>query len=266
MGMREANRYARIVEKIFFRSYRKGITEVVFERDDIIHAAEELGIKRLKNIGDLIYSFRYRVPLPESVTKEAPKGKEWIIRPRGRAKYAFVAAGLTNILPTPSLAETKVPDATPGMIVKYALDDEQGLLAKLRYNRLIDIFTGITCYSLQNHLRTTAPHIGQVETDELYVGLDRKGIHYIIPIQAKAGKDRLSIVQIEQDEAMCQDKFPDLICRPVAAQFMSDETIALFEFEWDKEQLVISAEKHYRLVPPDQMTTEDLANYRKRLG
>ena len=126
MGMGEANRYARIVEKIFFRSYRKGLTEVVFEREDIIHAAEELGIKLPKNIGDVIYSFRYRVPLPESVAKEAPMGKESIIRPRGRAKYAFVAAGFTNILPTPSLAETKVPDATPGMIVKYALGDKQG--------------------------------------------------------------------------------------------------------------------------------------------
>lgn len=265
-GMGETNRYSRIAEEIFFKSYRKGLTEILFERDDIIRAADKLGIKLPKNIGDLIYSFRYRVSLPESIVKEAPNGKEWIIRPRGRARYAFVAAGLTTIRPSPSLAETKVPDATPGMIVKYALDDEQGLLARLRYNRLIDVFTGITCYSLQNHLRTTAPHIGQVETDELYVGLDRKGIHYIIPVQAKAGKDKLSIVQIEQDEAMCRDKFPELICRPIAAQFMADETIVLFEFEWSKDQLVISVEKHYRLVPPEQMTMDDLVNYRKRLG
>jgi hypothetical protein len=266
MGMGEANRYTRIVENIFFKSYRKGLNEVLFERDDIIQAAGALGIRLPKNLGDVIYSFRYRASLPESIVKEAPSGKEWIIRPRGRAKYAFVAALLTTIIPSPSLAETKVPDATPGMIVKYALDDEQGLLARLRYNRLIDIFTGITCYSLQNHLRTTVPRIGQVETDELYVGLDRKGIHYIIPVQAKAGKDRLSIVQIEQDEAMCRDKFPALICRPIAAQFMADEAIALFEFEWSKDQLAISVEKHYRLVPPDLMTLEDLANYRSRLG
>ncbi len=264
--MGEANRFSRIVEKIFFRFYRAGMTEILFEREDIIHAADELGIKHLKNIGDLIYSFRYRAPLPESIMKEAPSNKEWIIRPRGRAKYAFVAAALTNIVPSNLLAETKVPDATPGMIVKYALDDEQGLLARLRYNRLIDVFTGITCYSLQNHLRTTVPHIGQVETDELYVGLDRKGVHYIIPIQAKAGKDRLSVVQIEQDEAMCRNKFPNLICRPIAAQFMADETISLFEFEWSGDQLAISSEKHYRLVPPDQMTNDDLENYRNRLG
>ena len=48
------------------------------------------------------------------------------------------------------LAETKIPDATPGIIAKYASTDEQGLLAKLRYNRLLDILTGTTCYSLMH--------------------------------------------------------------------------------------------------------------------
>jgi hypothetical protein len=42
----------------------------------------------------------------------------------------------------------------------------------LRYNRLIDVFIGVTCYSLQNHLRTTEPRIGQFETDEIYVNTD----------------------------------------------------------------------------------------------
>lgn len=89
----------------------------------------------------------------------------------------------------------KVPDATPGIIAKYALNDEQALLAKVRYNRLLDIFTGVTCYSLQNHLRTTVPNMGQIETDELYVGVDKRGVHYVLPVQAKGGKDKLGIVQ-----------------------------------------------------------------------
>ena len=47
------------------------------------------------------------------------------------------------------------------------LRDGPALLAKVRYNRLVDIFIGITCYSLQNHLRTTVRSIGQVEIDEI---------------------------------------------------------------------------------------------------
>jgi hypothetical protein len=65
------------------------------------------------------------------------------------------------------------------------LNDEQSLLAKLRYNRLIDIFTGLTCYPLQSHLRTTLRDGSQIETDEIYIGLDKRGAHYVIPVQAK---------------------------------------------------------------------------------
>ena len=60
------------------------------------------------------------------------------------------------------LVQAKVPDATPGIVAQYALSDEQALLARVRYNRLIDIFTGVTCYSLQNHLRTTVIEMGQI--------------------------------------------------------------------------------------------------------
>jgi hypothetical protein len=34
-----------------------------------------------------------------------------------------------------------------------------------RYNRLIDIFLGISAYSLQNHLRTGIPTYGQIRTN-----------------------------------------------------------------------------------------------------
>jgi len=140
------------------------------------------------------------------------------------------------------------------------------LLARLRYNRLVDIFTGVTCYSLQNHLRTTVPEMGQVEIDELYVGLDKKGAHYIFPVQAKGGRDKLSVVQIEQDFAVCATKFPKLICRPLGAQFMDGGIIALFEFEEADGSVGISAERHYKLVQPEEVTSEDLQSYRQRVA
>lgn len=134
----------------------------------------------------------------------------------------------------------------------------------MRYNRLIDIFTGVTCYSLQSHLRTNVPRLGQVETDEVYVGVDKRGVHYVFPVQAKGGTDVLNVVQIEQDIAMCKAKFLSLVCRPIGAQFMEDDLIALFEFEERKDGIVITSEKHYRLVPGEEVTAEDLQAYRER--
>jgi hypothetical protein len=217
-----------------------------------------------KNIGDILYSFRYRVDLPKTILKEAAEGYQWVILPAGRAKYKFVLTRQNHFKPNEQLALTKIPDATPGIIVKYAMNDEQALLAKVRYNRLIDIFTGLTCYSLQNHLRTTVPGMGQVETDELYIGIDKKGAHYFIPVQAKGGKDKLGEVQIEQDFAIGKAKFPYLICKPIAAQFMLSGAIALFEFEMADTGLAITAEKHYLLTVPDQITQVELDNYKNR--
>ena len=261
---RTFNRYAQIIETVFLKYYQAGAEEVPFERSDLIQAANTLTIKTPKNIGDILYSFRYRTALPQRILEKAPEGYEWIIRPVGKARYMFVLTGRNRIVPSEMLVETKIPDATPGVISKYAISDEQGLLARLRYNRLIDIFTGLTCYSLQNHLRTTVPGIGQVETDEIYIGLDKRGVHYVLPVQAKGGTDQIGIVQIEQDFAICATKFSKLICRSIAAQFMTDDVIALFEFEQAEDEIAIASEKHYRLVHPKDVSTEELHTYQKR--
>lgn len=138
------------------------------------------------------------------------------------------------------------------------------MLAKLRYNRLIDIFSGVTCYSLQSHLRTTVDGIGQVETDEIYIGVDRRGAQYVFPVQAKGGRDSLGVVQIEQDLALCAEKFPNLICRPIAAQFMTGDVIALFDFEMGPSGIALGSERHYRLVDPAALTSEELRMYADR--
>lgn len=259
------NRYSRIIEAIFQAKYVDGQREVTFEREDISTFASQLNFRLPKNLGDVIYSFRYRSELPDSILEKAPEGETWIIRPAGRSRYQLVLVADIPLTPNPNLTVTKIPDSTPGIISKYAFSDEQALLTRVRYNRLIDVFLGIACYSLQNHLRTTVSGMGQVETDEIYVGVDKNGAHYAVPVQAKGRSDKLNRVQIEQDFAVCSEKLSSLVCRPVGAQFMADELIALFEFELQGGDVRVSSEKHYQLVPPESVSEQDLYNYRKRL-
>ncbi len=217
-----------------------------------------------KNPGDVLYSFRYRNPLPKTILETQPEGMEWVIEGTGRAKYEFRLVPINRIAPNLNLITIKIPDATPEIISSNSLSDEQALLAKVRYNRLIDIFPGITAYSLQNHLRTTVKGLGQIEIDEMYVGVDRHGCQYIIPVQAKGGKDQLSTVQAKQDIACCAEKFPDLVCRAISAQFLDDSRIAIFELCLDGDGLVKTVEeRHYRLVPGDMILATDRENYRR---
>lgn len=262
--VKTGNRYGALISKIFFDHYTRGAKSVAFERDELVKAAKALKIRLPKNLGDVIYSFRYRAKLPTAIAETQPKGQAWIIEGVGQARYVFRLSTITRIAPNPDLLTIKIPDATPEIVVAYALSDEQALLAKVRYNRLIDIFLGITGYSLQNHLRTTVPGIGQIEIDEIYVGVDRYGRQYVIPVQAKGGADRISIVQTKQDIACCAAKFPKAICRPVSAQFVGPDLIAIFELVTDGDQVKVADEKQYRLVPADAISNADLVNYRRR--
>ena len=104
----------------------------------------------------------------------------------------------------------------------------------------------------------------QIEIDEVYVGVDKHGEQFALPVQAKGGSDRLSVVQTAQDPACCREKFAGLTCRPISAQFMSGDLIAMFELALDGEDVKLVEEKHYKLVPSDQIGSDDLKLYAKR--
>ncbi len=258
------NRYDAIIESVFKSHFDGKLNSFEFTREEFEQAANKLAIALPKNIGDVLYSFRYRKDLPSQITDTAPEGQEWIIEGAGRAVYRFRLASANRIEPNVNLVTIKLPDATPEIIASYAQSDEQALLAKVRYNRLVDVFLGITTYSLQNHLRTTVSNVGQIEIDEIYVGLDKFGRQFVIPVQAKGGSDKHGVVQTQQDIACCTQKFPTLICRAVSAQFMADDKIALFELTIENAEVKVVDERHYQLVVATDISASDLAEYRKR--
>lgn len=259
--MSKSNNYLAIIEKIFFSHYQEGMREFEFNRTEIATMAAELGIAIPKNVGDVIYSVRYRINLPKNISNTADVGYEWIISGVKRAGYKFHQVKMNRVVPRDDLVTIKIPDATPEIIERYALSDEQALLAKVRYNRLIDTFLGITASSLQNHLRTTVKGVGQIEIDEIYVAIDKYGRQFVIPVQAKGGNDKHAVVQTKQDILCCAEKFPQLICKAVSAQFMANNKIAMFELVVQDDEVKIVDEKHYLLVSASSITDDDIVQY-----
>jgi hypothetical protein len=265
--------YTQVIERIFHNHYRKGDKEFEFDREEIEEVARALHLEgsttkaKSKNPGDVIYTFRHRKPLPNSILQTQPPDRSWIILGAGDARYRFRLNKLTHLIPTKGKKVIPIPDSTPEIIVKYTKrDDEQALLAKIRYNRLVDIFLGVTTYSVQNHLRTKIPNYGQIEIDELYVGVDKVGRHYVIPVQVKGVKDKLGVIQTIQDITYCRTApelnragspkgkkkdFSGLECRAVSAQLIrdgQDEVIAMFLSDFDGDEVVEVDQRHYSLV------------------
>jgi hypothetical protein len=146
------NRYKALIESIFFAHWKKGVSEFVFERDEIRSKADELGIALPDNLGDLLYSFRFRTSLPQAIIDTQPKDKVWVIELAGRSRYRFKLFKEARIVP---------------------------------------------------------------------------GIR----------------------------------CRPIAAQFMADSIVALFELTMVGDEMRVADERHYRLVPSTDLIRSEITKY-----
>lgn len=261
------SKYDDIIAAVFLENFKNGDRVISITRNELSHACDVLGIPRIKNLGDIPYSYRFRKELPSSITSSAPNNAEWIIVGSGSGKYEFRLAAPAKIAPAKDRQRIKIPDATPEIVRMYAPGtDEQALLTKVRYNRLVDLFTGLTCYSIQNHLRTSVSGIGQIEIDEIYLGISKKGAHYVIPCQAKSPGDRFGIVQVMQDIEFCRIRYPNAICKPIALQFLGPSDLAILELavelDEDVSRLSVAEERHYQLTTKDGIAEADITKYK----
>ena len=107
----------------------------------------------------------------------------------------------------------------------------------------------------------------------LYVGVDLNGVQYIIPVQAKGEDENVGAVQAIQDIYCCREKFPDLVCRAIAAKTVDVEeapdgseiqTIAMVELAIaNKYDVWIPRQERYQLVPASMISADELETYRK---
>jgi hypothetical protein len=243
----------KVMQRVFEKRYTAGSSEVLFSMDDIRDAIEAVAktrpAYRERNVADVRYEYTSgRRPLPESIDKLGP----WMIQGRGKGRYALVKLGASPAISIQEdLLSILLPSATPDIVLEYAGTDEQGLLAKVNYNRLLDIFLKITCYHLQNHWRTSIKNKGQCEIDDLYVGLDINGKQFVIPVEAKCASERLSRTQVAQIIDFARDRYPKLIIRPVGVQEMRDGSMVLIEFApaSNPDDIKIKEMRRYKLVP-----------------
>jgi hypothetical protein len=220
---------ALLMEAIFRQHYRDGRNSVPFERDDIPKAAQQLGVRVPKNLGGTIYQLRYSERMPAGIDATAPAGMEWVIRGKGPAKYAFELVEQAWFAPDPSLEIVELPSATPRIVEQHQIDDEQALLSRLRHSQVIAHATGLVVEHLQSHVRSGTPS-GQVEVDDLYVGTDRTGRQYAVPVEAKGVSGNISLVQVEQGADFCLYRMPELACVPLGAKLGADGSIYVFLF------------------------------------
>jgi hypothetical protein len=222
--------YDKVILEVFLHHYRKGAAHLKFKKDELAEACLKHGIT-VKNIPDIIYTYRSRRMLPARILATG----HWAIEPAGRGAYAFRL--LRNPpyfeIPFGDYAPVDIYNAIPEVVEGLLRQDEQSLLTRVLYNRLVDIFTGLTCFHIQNHYRSFVVGMGEVELDALYVGVDKTGTLFVLPIEAKsrAESEMIGRIQVSQMAKLVRQDFAELRRRILAVKALADGTIAMVEFE-----------------------------------
>lgn len=243
-------RYDRLLASIFRAKWTAPLVEVPFTKDEVIEAAAALDLK-IKNLADVIYTYRSRRPMPSEILRTG----SWVIAARGSGQYAFVKiTGETTVTVPDSLKVYPIPYAVPEIVAQNLARDEQGMLTIVRYNRILDVFSGLACFHLQSHIRTQISEHGQVEIDELYVGVDKDGQGFVLPIEAKEEKERLGLDKAVALTLFARTRFPKLICRPIGIIRRGLHLFDCLEFEPTEElsKVVVLEMRRYQLVTEDQ--------------
>jgi hypothetical protein len=248
-GNESLKEYDQVILQVFLQIHTgyEQQNRLPFTKTDIEHAVAELGLE-IKNIPDIVYTYRTgRSPLPDAVQAHG----HWAIDAEGKGKYAFVGLSRSPYVEIPTdIEKTPILDATPQIVLKYQSTDEQAILARIRYNRLVDTFTSLTAYHLQGHFRTTVEGVGQVEIDDLYIGIDADGNGFVLPIEAKSGspKDQLGVMQITQMVKFAQQNFAELTIRPLGVKVMPDGSYMFLEFNVNDDPNLVATKRYKRYV------------------
>jgi hypothetical protein len=238
-------RYGPTIERVFLSAYAAALqgtqtqppdpdpTLIVVHGDTLRASLVANGLK-VGNLYDMIYFFKVRAPLPASIRAMG----HWGLDSLGKGYYGF--RKLKNKpqieIDFDDIAPVSVYNAVPELIDGYLRHDEQSMLSRILYNRLIDIYIGMSCWLAQNHYRSQiAVQFGsaEVEVDALYAGVDSQGHQHAIGIEAKshAKSEMINRIQLSNMARMLRERFPEAIPIILAVKMLQDGDIGLVRFQ-----------------------------------
>ena len=240
------NRGSAILSLIFAERYRGSNTPVSFTKDDLQTAGEDLGIDLPKNLSDVIYALRHRSPIPEGIQRTALKGQDWVIETVGRSEYWLIQRPCQRIEADPSAFDYLFEDETPRIARDFGMKGAPLLDCILRKNQILKKFLGSPVEHLQSQVRASVKGVGQVEVGSLFFS-DING--EVIPVCLIAKPGEFNLAKAAQNMRFAAAHYPEMDCRPVVAQLLSEKRVALFELSGSPETPHVLHEAHFSLAP-----------------
>lgn len=193
--MSDPGKYEEIILKIFQRHYKSGLNKVYFSRDELREVAKEY---RIRNVPDIIYYFTSgRGDLPEIIRLEGFQSINIV-------KDGYELVKEPQFIELEKVEQERLDFEVPEVVKDFLREDEQAYLTLLRYGDVFSRFLGKKTYHLQAHLRSSDPHYGEIEINDLYVTEDRE----LVVVEVRGPVEKVDRLKIKRQAETAKRLYP----------------------------------------------------------
>ncbi|WP_204115957.1 hypothetical protein [Shimia biformata] len=240
-------KYEALISVLFSTLYHPDQTALSFTREDLVAAANNLGVSPPSNIGDVLYAYRHRAPLPAWIQATATEGKAWSIEPAGRGQYVMAQSAPLWIEAPDDIEMSWLEDPTPGTAREFGLEGTALLEAILRSGDVLSDFLQLDMYHLQSQVRTHIASFGQVEIGMSFVGADTE-TSVAVAVQLCGQGGAVSLAKMGQYDAYLQSRFFGHTSRQVIAQLIGPHKVHLMDVDLSDGEPIVRQHHLYNLV------------------
>lgn len=168
-----------------------------------------------------------------------------------------------DTLPEPEPWGDPIIDVTPRAVLEHTIGAVDLLLARVRYNKLIDRLLKCVAHSLHTDLTYCSRTFGEITVGEVYHAVNKRGAEFVVAVQANTTSPSFGPDQAELDLEVCEELFPDLAPRFVHVElehFSWGDVVVMYSLRNNKRGIQFDDEGHYRLVSSETVTSEGSQN------
>ena len=155
------------------------------------------------------------------------------------------------------MAPVGILDNTPTVVGQLARDERELLLARLRFNRLLDNFLGISTFPV--HLLFDSPFYDSIgpEVEELHFGIAPFGDKCMVIVLSERWNGSPAISKLRASSEVPFKYSHNMRVHFILAHQTGGNCLALIELDLSSQRSKVKAEKHYEFIKPDELNAHD---------
>lgn len=230
--LKKSNKEAKakfFIDYLMKNSFVDSLTPISFERTDILDVCKNEFGEAPKNLGDIVYSLRYRLDYLSNYDYLLEKDYTWTLLSTGIGQYELAPLKKLRLPNLESENVLYVDDQTPAHIHKLRPLNDQSLLMKVIQNGILNEFLQDDLMFLQAHHKVNLNNWGQAEIDGI---LASNNSSHLYLIEVKGYTEVIGWPQMIQLKMYAQQNHPDVLFTPVFIQSHRDWSFSVVQFDY----------------------------------